>query len=58
MATEPPTIDIGQQALIKLQLDAFEIAMYQMADLINRIMRDKIAYTQVYAHTLEVPSGG
>ena len=39
--------DLGRIALTKTQLRAEEIMLYQMADIIDRLLKDRIPYTKV-----------
>ena len=47
MASNPVAADVGRVALTKTQLRAEEIMLYQMADIIDRLLKDRIPYTKV-----------
>ena len=39
--------DVGRIALTEQQLRVAEIALYRMADIVNRLLKDGIPYTKV-----------
>ena len=48
-----PAIRLDKQALTETQLRTTEIMLYQIADIIDRIMLGGVPYTK-----LEIPAGG
>jgi len=53
MSSNAPAVDVGRIALTKTQMTALEITFYQMADIIDRLLKDRLPYTKI-----EVPPGG
>ena len=60
MATSPPQIALDRISLTDLHLRTLEIALYQMADAINRLKKAGAVYTKGDASKIELepPQGG
>ncbi len=51
--TNAPAVDLGRITLTEMHLKAMEQALYQAADVINRLKQDGVPYTK-----LVLPQGG
>jgi len=59
VATSPPQIALDRVALTDLHLRTLEIALYQMADAINRLKKAGAVYTKGDKAKIEFrPQGG
>lgn len=54
MATNAPQVDLGRVALTKEQLRTTEIMLYQMADIIDRLLKDRVPYTKIEVQDVRV----
>ena len=53
MATNAPQVRLDRISLTKMHLQAMEIALYEAADVIDRLLASGVPYTKI-----ENPNGG
>ena len=60
MATSPPQINLDRISLTELHLRTLEVALYQMADAINRLKKAGAVYTKGERRAIQLkpPQGG